>query len=170
MGFSARTPQQVPTSADAHRHDRPVVAHDSRIKPERADNQRERPAADCSRCPERRAAALIIACNPADERSQRPFPESAFPQVKRSEWSGAGSNCRPSAFQGFHHPWDHDPAASMSALLTRIDAGQQAYSAIVATVPPYAAESRLVCGLRVGTPPKRGLVGYLWGPPGELGG
>jgi hypothetical protein len=53
-------------------------------------------------------------------------------------------------------------------MLTRIDAGQQTYSAIVATVPPYAVESRLVCGLRVGTPLKRGLVGFLWGPPDEL--
>ena len=48
-------------------------------------------------------------------------------------------------------------------MLTRINAGQQAYSAIVATVPPYAAESRFVCGLLVGTPLKRGLVRFLWG-------
>ncbi len=40
------------------------------------------PAAGCSRCRERCAATLITASGPADERSQRQRPESAFPQVK----------------------------------------------------------------------------------------
>jgi hypothetical protein len=40
------------------------------------------PAAGCSRCRERCTATLIFACGPADERSQRPFPQSTFPQVK----------------------------------------------------------------------------------------
>jgi hypothetical protein len=39
-------------------------------------------AADCSRCRGRRTATLISAAGPADEWSQRPFPEAASPQVK----------------------------------------------------------------------------------------
>jgi len=47
-----------------------------------ADDQRERRRGRPLTLPGRRAATLIIASAPADERSQRPFPESAFPQVK----------------------------------------------------------------------------------------
>ena len=39
------------------------------------------PAAGCPHNRGRRAAALMIACGRTDERSQRPFPQSAFPQV-----------------------------------------------------------------------------------------
>ncbi len=43
MGFSARTPHKCPLKRTLIGHDRPLVAHDGRIKPERADDQRERP-------------------------------------------------------------------------------------------------------------------------------
>ena len=36
-------------------------------------------------------------------------------------------------------------------------------SAIVSTVPGYAAEFRFVCGIPVGSPPEREVVGILWG-------
>ena len=39
-------------------------------------------------------------------------------------WSGAGSNRRPSAFQGFHHPLDQDLVTIVTAQLTGIGAGQ----------------------------------------------
>src|SRR5450759_1450616 len=42
-------------------------------------------------------------------------PERAFPQV--NGWSGAGSNRRPSAFQGFYRPWDHDSVVIVLAQL-----------------------------------------------------
>jgi hypothetical protein len=54
------------------------------------------------------------------------------------EWSGAGSNRRPSAFQGFRRPLDHDLITIVTTQLTGIGAGQWAYTAIIATVPPCA--------------------------------
>jgi hypothetical protein len=39
-------------------------------------------AADCSRSRARRAAPVMTARGPAEEPSQRPYPESVFPQVK----------------------------------------------------------------------------------------
>ena len=53
-------------------------------------------------------------------------------------WSGAGSNRRPSAFQGFRRPSDHDLVTIVTTQLTGIEAGQWAYRAIMATVPPCA--------------------------------
>ena len=57
----------------------PSTVRSTRSEPMTSGNA---PAADCSRCRGRRASILLIACSPADERSQRPCPESAFPQVK----------------------------------------------------------------------------------------
>ena len=54
-------------------------------------------------------------------------------------WSGAGSNRRPSAFQGFRRPLGQDLAGIAPAQLTGIGAGQWAYTVIIATVPPCAA-------------------------------
>ena len=58
------------------------LAPDSQTRPERAMTSDNDPTAGCSRCRRRRATTLITASGPADERSERPFPESAFPQVK----------------------------------------------------------------------------------------
>ena len=54
-------------------------------------------------------------------------------------WSGAGSNRRPSAFQGFRRPLRQDLVGIASAQLTGIVAGQWAYTVIIANVPPCAA-------------------------------
>ena len=98
------------------------------------------PAAGCSHNRGRRAATLMIACGRADERSPTAVNRISVSAGQReSEWSGAGSNRRPSAFQGFHRPLDQDLVGIAPTQLTGIDAGQWAYTAIIATVPPCAA-------------------------------
>ena len=60
-------------------------------------------AAGCSHNRGRRAATLMIACGRADERSPTAVYRIGVSAGQRgSEWSGAGSNRRPSAFQGFY--------------------------------------------------------------------
>jgi hypothetical protein len=57
-------------------------------------------AADCSRCRGHRTATLIFALGPADERSPTGVNRTGVSPGQRGfEWSGAGSNRRPSAFQ-----------------------------------------------------------------------
>jgi hypothetical protein len=63
------------------------------------------PAAGCSRCRRCRATTLITASGPADERSEQPFPESAFPQVKGSpSGQGRGRTTGLPLIQGFYLP------------------------------------------------------------------
>jgi hypothetical protein len=50
----------------------------------------------------------------------------------------AGSNRRPSAFQGFRRHLDQDLIGIVTTQLTGIGAGQWAYTVIIATVPPCA--------------------------------
>jgi hypothetical protein len=52
--------------------------------------------------------------------------------------------------------------ATALAQLNSVHAGQQAYVAIIATMPPCAVKSRFVCGFPVGLPPESRLVGFLW--------
>jgi hypothetical protein len=64
------------------------------------------PAAGCSHNRGRHAATLMIACGRADERSRKAVNRIGISAgQKKSEWSGAGSNRRPSAFQGFYPQW-----------------------------------------------------------------
>ena len=122
------------------------------------------PAADCSHNRGRLAATLMIACGRADERSPTAVNRISVSACQReSEWSGAGSNRRPSAFQGFRRPLGQNLLGIAPAQLTGIGAGQWAYSVIIATVPPCAAESRFVCGLPVVSPPEARTCGSFVG-------
>jgi hypothetical protein len=99
--------------------------------PQRSDQNWSEPmtsgnAAAAGRSPCRDAAPphsslpLLPQMSGASDRSRN----QRFRRLKRSEWSGAGSNRRPSAFQGFCHPCNHDPVTIVLALLTRVHAGQ----------------------------------------------
>src|SRR5262249_27362002 len=77
--------------------------------------------------------------------AMRPSGQRRFrrPQdrIRWSEWwSGAGSNRRPSAFQGAYHPGSSHLQDKESAQLTCIDEGQWAYMLILAIVPPCTEE------------------------------
>ena len=66
-------------------------------------------------------------------------------------WSGTGSNCRPSAFQGVYHPESAYLEKAPAAQLTRIDAADRLFSVPltrITSVPECAVPS----------------VGFLWGP------
>jgi hypothetical protein len=65
-------------------------------------------------------------------------------------------------FSGVPSPLDHDLITIVTTQLTGISAGQWAYTAIIATVPPCATKSRFVCGLPVVSPSEAKLVGLLW--------
>src|SRR5258707_15099796 len=68
----------------------------------------------------------------------------------RASWSGAGSNCRPSAFQEPCHPESPNLQKAPTAQLTRIYAGDWLFS-----VPLTRIKSVPECPV----PP----VGFLWG-------
>ena len=53
------------------------------------------PASDQRDVPKRAAPKKL--CTSSGRRTR--FREMTFPQVRGDEWSGTGSNCRPSAFQ-----------------------------------------------------------------------
>jgi hypothetical protein len=83
------------------------------------------PAVGCLHDRGRHAATLMIACGRADERSLTAVNRiGVSPCQRKFEWSGAGSNRRPSAFQGFHRPLDQDLITIVTAQLTGIRAGQ----------------------------------------------
>src|SRR6266481_2445853 len=68
----------------------------------------------------------------------------------RASWSGAGSNCRPSAFQEPCHPESTNLEKAPTAQLTRIYAGDWLFSVPltrITSVPECAVPS----------------VGFLWG-------
>jgi hypothetical protein len=58
------------------------LAPDGLIKPERADDQRERVRGRLLTLPGTPRPTVMTACGPAEERSQLPCPKSVFPQVK----------------------------------------------------------------------------------------
>ena len=67
-----------------------------------------------------------------------------------NEWSGTGSNCRPSAFQEVYHPESTYPEKAPTAQLTRIDAADRLFSmplTCITSVPEGTVSS----------------VGFLWG-------
>jgi len=81
-------------------------------------------------------------CAPSRRRTR--FRQATFPQVRDTVWSGTGSNCRPSAFQGSYHPGSSQFPGKESAQVTRIGADHLACRPILAVVPPCAGECRLV--------------------------
>jgi hypothetical protein len=97
------------------------------------------PAAGSSHDRGRHATTRMIVCGRADERSLTAVNRIGVSACQRkSEWSGAGTNRRPSAFQGFRRPLGQDLVGTATTQLTGIDAGQRAYTAIIAIVPPCA--------------------------------
>jgi hypothetical protein len=76
---------------------------DGQIRPERADDQRERPRCRLITLPETPRHHTHICVRSRRERSQRSVPVIGVSTGQSgSERSGAGSNRRPSAFQGFY--------------------------------------------------------------------
>ena len=84
-------------------------------------------------------------------------------------WSGTGSNCRPSAFQGSYHPGRGHSQSRESAQVTRIGADHLACRSILAVVPPCAGECRLVrvTGVLIFVN-GRSCVAFVLLPPGPL--
>ena len=93
-------------------------------------------AADCSRCRGHRTATLIFALGPADERSPTGVNRTGVSPGQRGfEWSGAGSNRRPSAFQKVCRFRRHRVSINQSAQLERIHPGSQADAPILTLAP-----------------------------------
>jgi hypothetical protein len=90
----------------------------------------------------RRKEARKALCASSGRRTR--FRQAAFPQIRDTVWSGTGSNCRPSAFQGSYHPGSGHFQGKESVQVTRIGADHLACKPILAVVPPCAVECRLV--------------------------
>ena len=96
-------------------------------------------AADCSRCRGRRTATLILATGPADERSQRPLTESAFPQVKVGlSGQGRGRTADLPLFRGSITPETMIPQSYISPAHPHCRWSTTVIASI-ATVPPSTA-------------------------------
>jgi hypothetical protein len=79
--------------------------------------------------------------------------------VKTSWWSGAGSNCRPSAFQEVYHPESAYLEKAPTAQLMRIGAADRLFSVSlprITSVPGCAVSSVGFCG-------DQHRVAALWG-------
>ena len=115
------------------------LAHDGQIKPGRADDQRERPGGRLLTqpgTPRRRTYDCLWSQRMSG--AQRPLTESSFRRSKGIRVVRGGVEPPTFRFQRFRRPLDHDLVAIVTTQLTGIKAGQRAYRAIIATVPPCA--------------------------------
>ena len=91
-------------------------------------------------------------------------PGSAFPQVKGYRWSGAGSNCRPSAFQPVFPLPRPFPRRRVKAQLTSVTAGQWTNAAMLPLFRPGPPTSVLSVGFLCQHAHSQPLCGHSVGP------
>ena len=141
-----------------------MVAHDGRIKPERSDDQRERPCGRLLRLPwtppRRTSLPVVPQMSGASSRSRN----QRFRRLERSEWSGARSNCRPSAFQPVFPLPRPFPRRRVKAQLTHVTAGQWTNAAMLPLFRPGPPTSVLSVGFLCQHAHSQPLCGHSVGP------